>query len=613
MPKLHVSALAAAVVAFFTVDPAVAAEGPIDGWAIAEFGEPLYAEPIEHWPYANPDAPKGGEIVLGALGSFDSLNTVILLGTWPRTIGFTSDGLMEPSSDDLLSVYGGLAESVEVPADRSSITFNLRPEARFHDGHPVEAEDFAFALDSIREHGRPFLRSFLEPIDRLEVEGPHRFTLHMNTRDRMKPLVTVAQVLGPMPKHWWDGSDGRDISRTTLETPPGTGAYRISAIDPGRSITYTRVEDYWAADLPTRRGLNNFDEIRVDYYQDSGVMFEAFVGGKIDFWQENRSQRWVDGYDFDAVREGRVVRETLPSNRPEGTQGFIFNMRRAKFQDRRVREALIEMYDFEAVQRTILYGQYTRARNYFIGDGYGHEGPPEGEELALLEPFRDQLPEAVFQGRYEPPVTDGSGRMRAQRRRALGLLTEAGYEVVDGELRSRETGEQLSVEILMQAGGAMDRVTLPFVENLRQIGIDADIRQVDSAQYDLRTKRREYDMVVVKSNFFPPPGPELRSYYGSAVADEEGSGNWAGIEDPVVDALIEQVIDAETLDALKVRTRALDRVLSFGLYYVPHWYNEETWVAYWDMFDRPERLPRYSTGFPSTWWVDPAKADAVRR
>jgi microcin C transport system substrate-binding protein len=570
-------------------------------WAIAEFGEPLYRDGIEHWPYANPDAPKGGIIVQGAFGSFDSLNVYVLRGTWASGIGLIYDSLMTGSGDELASLYGLIAESVEYPEDKSWIVFNLRPEARFHDGTPITAHDFEFTFDVIREHGRPFLQSFYEEVDEVEVLDDHRLKFTFKTRDSMKPLIKIAG-LSPEPRHYWAE---RDISRTFLEPQLSSGPYRIAALDPGRSITYERVEDYWAADLPVNRGLNNFDRIRYDYYRDMEVMFEAFKAGEIDFRAENSARRWATGYDIEQVRDGRMITETIPDENPQGIQAFFFNLRRDKFSEARVREALGQLFDFEAIQRTVLYGQYTRVDSYFPNSDFGVDGGlPTDEELAILEPYRDQLPEEVFTRAFEPPRTDGSGNIRAQLREALRLLNEAGWQLQDGRLIKDD--RRMNIEFLTVSADS-ERIIAPFIQNLRRVGIEASIRLVDSAQYERRIDERDFDVITVRLNFFPPPGPELRSYYGSAAADVEGSANMAGIKHPVVDALIEQVINAEDLDTLKATNRALDRVLLWQHYVIPQFYNDAFRIAYWDRFDRPETLPRYGTGFPTTWWLDAEK------
>ena len=577
-------------------------------WAIAEFGEPLYKDGMAHWPYANPDAPKGGKVVLGDFGTYDTLNPLILKGEFPSSIGLISDSLMVGSGDELLAQYGLIAESAEYPADKSWIVFNINPAARYHDGTPITAEDFAYGFSLWKEHGRPFLKSFIEDIVSTEVLSPTRIKYNMRTKNNMKPLVTAAGF-SPWPKHYWES---RDITKTTLEPPLGSGAYRIKDVDPGRSITYERVKDYWAADLPVNRGLNNFDEIRYDFYRDPTVEFEAFKAGKIDFRSENSAKRWASEYDLREVDDGDVILEVMEDETPQGLAAYFFNLRRPQFQDKRVRQALGYLYDFEAIQRTVLYGYYDRAKSYFPNSDYGASGPPTPEELAILEPFKDRLAPEVMTEAFEPPQTDGSGHIRDNLRKALTLFKEAGWEVKDGRLLHSETGEQFSLEI-MTASPEQERLALPFIRNLKRAGIDAQLRIVDVPQWRNRIDQNDYDVYSARNNFFPPPGSELRVYFGTELPGQPGSGNRSGYSDPVADALIEQVIKAETLETLKATTRALDRVVLWNFNVVPMYYRDEAWLAYWNKFDQPERRPRYDSGFPTTWWWDGARAESLAK
>ena len=576
------------------------AEGEITKtWAFAEFGEPLFKDGFEHWPYANPDAPKGGRIVLGAFGTFDNLNPLILKGHFPSSIGLIYDSLMVGSGDEIMGHYGSIAETAEYPADKSWIIFNLRPEARFSDGVPITAGDFCATLDNYKNHARPFLKSFVTDVEGCEVLSDHRLRFTMKTRDSMKPLTIVAG-LTPSPRHFWAE---RDITKTTLDPPPASGAYRIKAVDPGRSITYERVPDYWGEDLPINLGLNNFDEIRYDYYRDPTVMFEAFKAGEIDFRGEGSAKRWVTEYEFPAVKDGRVVQATLPSETPRGVSAYFMNLRRPQLQDIRVRKAINLLYDFETTRRTLLYGKYERSNSYFPNSDYGASGPPTPDEIAILEPYRDQLPPEVFTEAFELPVTDGSGRIRGNMRKALGLLKEAGYVLRDGEMVHGESGERLGFEILT-ASPETERVVTPFIKNLKQAGIDARLRIMEPAQWRARLDERDFDVYAAANNFFPPPGTELRAYFGSADPNDPRSGNRIGFSSPVVDTLIERIISARDLETLKVTTRALDRVVLWQYNVVPRFHNDEAWFAYWNKFGRPARAPRYSVGFPGTWWID---------
>jgi microcin C transport system substrate-binding protein len=584
----------------FAFRRAVAEESTTKTQALVEFGEPLYAGGFDHWPYANPDAPKGGRIVLADTSgdSFDSLNMYPLQGEVPQSIGLIYDTLMIGSGDELSSAYPLIAEQAEYPEDKSWIAFDLRTGPRYDDGVPITAADFKFAFDTIKQHGRPFLRSFYEDVEACEAESDSRVKFTFKTRNNMKPLLVVAQM-EPAPRHYWAS---RDISKPTLEPPLGSSSYKISAVAPGRSITYARVKDYWGEDLPVNRGTGNFDEIHYDFYRDDTVEFEAFKSGRIDYRGETSAQRWVTGYDLPQVREGKIVKREVPNETPRGMGSFFFNVRRPQLQDIRVRRAIVRLYDFETTQRTLLFGKYKRIKTYFPNSDFGAEGPPKPEEIAVLEPFKDKLAPEVTTQAYELPVSDGSGNNRESLRMALALFKEAGWDLQGGKLIKRGTAEQLALEI-MTADPQAERLSGPFVQNLRRAGINASIRFIDSAQWTNRIDDLDFDVWTGRLNFFPPPGPELRSYFGSQAADQRGSANSTGIKDPVIDALIEQIIAAKDLETLKVTTRALDRVLLWGEYAIPTFYNDQFWIAYWNKFGYPERKPKYSVGFPGTWWM----------
>ncbi len=566
--------------------------------SMAEFGEPLYAEDIAYYPYVNPDAPKGGKITLGAFGTYDSLNSYILKGNYPSSIGLTSDSLMTGSGDELLAAYCLIAESVEYPEDESWIIFNLRSEAKYHDGVTITAGDFVFTLETINNHGRPFLRSFYADVKKAEALSDKRLKFTFTSKNSMKPLMKVAG-LSPLPRHYWQN---RDITKTTLEPPLASGSYRISKLDAGRSITYERVKDYWGKDLPVNIGTANIDTIHYDYYRDMDVMFVAFTAGKIDFWSEFQSKRWATGYDIPQIKNGQMIKESLPNATPQGIQAYFFNLRHAKFSDVRVREAIGLLFDFETTRRTVLFDQYARTKNFFPNSDYGATGNPTPEEIAILSPYAESLKPEILSKAFEPSKTDGSGRIRNQIRKALRLFKSAGWNFTEGKLKN-VNGEQLSVEFLIRQPSS-ERIIAPFIQNLKKVGIAANIRLVDTSQYENRTDNFDFDILSVKLNFFPPPGPELRSYYGSQEAEVKGSANMAGIKNQVVDALIEQIISAKDLATLKATTRAMDRVLLWNHYVIPQFHNDIDRVAYWNKFSRPERKPKYSIGFPSTWWID---------
>ncbi|MFT5897094.1 MAG: microcin C transport system substrate-binding protein [bacterium] len=567
-------------------------------WSMAEFGEPLFDESMTHWPYVNPDAPVGGSIVLGAFGSFDSLNSYILKGEYPRSLGLVSDSLMIGSADELASAYGLLAASAEIPEDKSWIIFNMRPEATFNDGSPITAADIAFSLQTIKEHGRPFLKSFYDEIESSQIINDHTIKFTFTTSNNMKPLMKVAG-LSPLSVEYWKD---KDITKTYLTPQPSSSAYYISKVDAGRSITYKRVENYWGEELAVNKGLNNLDTIRYDYYRDLEVMLEAFKAGDIDFRAENSSKRWATAYNTDAVENGDIILATPADNTPQAIQAYFFNLRRVPFDDHNVRQAINLLYDFETIKRTILYNQYDRINSYFPNSEYGAAGKPTDEERAVLQPFRNQLAAEVLDEAFVSPISDGSGRNRKQLREALTLFNTSGWQLENGKLM--KGGKQMALELLLvQPDG--QRVAAPFLQNLKKAGIDITVRIVDSAQYQVRVDDFDFDLISARLNFFPPPGPELRSYYGSAAADERGSANMAGIKNPVADQLIELIIAAESLEKLQVINRSLDRVLLWNHYVIPQFYNSQHRFAHWDRFGKPDVQPKYiGSGFPTGWWMD---------
>ncbi len=580
-------------------------------WAIAEFGEPLYAAGIDHLPYADPNAPKGGRVVLGAFGSFETLNFYVQKGEWPSSIGAVYDNLMVGSLDEIDGLYGLIAEYVEYPADKSWAIFHLRDEAVYHDGMPIIAADFVHTFDTIRAHGRPFVQSFYENVTSAEALSAKRLKFTFATTGSMKPIA-VAAGMSPLPLHYWRD---KDVTEATLTPPLTSGPYRVSDVDPGRSITYQRVADYWARDLPIKRGLHNIDELRYEYYRDLSVEFEAFKAGKLDFRGEGSAKRWVNEYNLAQIDSGDIIKAAVPSRRPRGMGGYFFNLKKAKFADRRVREALMLLYDFEAIQRTLLYGEYQRIDSYFPQTEYGASGPPGSAEKAVLADFTgaefaDYLPVEALREAFTPPQTDGSGRDRRHKRAALALFAQAGWRLDGGRLVSA-SGEQLQVE-LMTGYPESQRLALPYVAVLKKVGIEASIRFVDPSQWRVRIHDSDFDLWVGALNFFPPPGTELRSFFGRESADIRG-GNSGGIKNPVVDALIERIVAAEDLATLQTTTQALDRVLLWNHYVVPTYMNQFSWIAYWNRFDHPARRPIYRLGFPSAWWVDAEKDARLQR
>lgn len=573
--------------------------------AIAMHGEPKYGPGFKNFDYADPDAPKGGDVRLAAIGTFDNLNPYILKGVAAVGLGGLFETLMTSSDDEAFTKYGLLAESIEVPDDRSWAAFTLRAEARWHDGRPVTPEDVIWSLETLKTKGHPFYRTYFANIAKAERTGERsvRFTFS-GGENRELPLI--AGELPILPRHYWEG---REFGKTTLKPPLGSGPYRVKSLDPGRSITYERIKDYWGAEIPVNKGRNNFDTIRYDYYRDTTVALEAFKSGGYDFRIENTSKDWATAYDAPPVRQGLIKLEEIRHQRPTGMQAFVFNTRREIFRDPRVRRALAFAFDFEWSNKNLFYGQYTRTESYFSNSELASTGLPGPEELKILEPLRGQIPDQVFTETYKPPASDGSGNIRRNLRQGLSLLKQAGWVFKDRKLVKAETGLPFSFEILLSQP-VWERIALPFVKNLERFGIEARVRTVDAAQYQKRTENFDFDMTVDVFGQSLSPGNEQRDLWGSEAAGRQGSRNTIGIRDEAVDRLIELVISAPDRDSLIHRTRALDRVLLWGHYLIPHWHIRSFRVAYWDKFGRPPTNPKYDLGF-DTWWIDETKVAAL--
>ena len=595
--------MAAALIAGAAPVPALAAEGLAGAHALSMFGDVKYGPEFEHFGYADPDAATGGGIRLAALGTFDSLNPFILKGNAAAGLGLIHDNLLTGSLDEPFTEYGLLVESIDMPADRSWVEFTLREEARWHDGRPVTVDDVIWTTETLKTKGHPFYRHYYADIAGVSQAGPRtvRFTFG-DAVNRELPLI-VGQI-DVLPKHWWEG---RDFESTTLEPPLGSGPYRIAAVEPGRSITFERVPDYWGRDLAVNRGRNNIGVIRYDYYRDATVAVEAFKAGEFDFRSENNSKEWGTAYDLPDVESGRMIKALIHHELPTGMQAFWFNTRRAKFADRRVRHALAHTFDFEWSNANLFYGQYTRTKSFFSNTELASSGFPRGRELEILEPWRDRVPAEVFASAYEPPSTDGSGSIRRNLRTARKMLREAGWVVRDGVLTHAETGEAMEIEFLLVAP-AFERIVGPVVQNMKRLGIAARIRLVDPAQYQNRVNEFDFDIVVSTRGQSLSPGNEQRNYWTTASADVPGSGNLAAVRDPVVDELVDLLIQAPDRDTLVATTRALDRVLLWGHYVIPQWHIRSFRLVYWNRFGRPAIRPKYGLGFPATWWVDAEKA-----
>ena len=562
---------------------------------IAMHGAPKYDAGFDHLDYVNPDAPKGGTIRLAVQGTFSSLNPFIIKGVPVRGRHLTFESLMKRTWDEPFSLYGLLAESVEVPEDRSSALFVLRPEAKFHDGSPVTVDDVVFSWRTLRDLGRPNLQLYYRQVERVEQPGPRsvRFVFDAASRDRELPLI-----IGLMPILSKSYYLAVPFDETTMEPPLGSGPYRVETVDPGRSVTYRRDPDYWGRDLPVNHGQHNFDRVRYDYYRDGNTMMEAFSAGEYDVRFETSEKRWATAYEFPAVRDGRVKLEHQPHGRPSGMFAFVFNSRRALFANPAVRHALAHAFDFGWVNETLLYGAYVRTRSVFANSVLASRGLPHGEELAVLEPYRDLLPGEVFEQAYRP--AGGTGDIRADLKLALSMLSEAGWVVRDGMLTQTGSGRSMAFEILL-VDPRNEKIALAFARNLERLGADVTVRTVDTPQYQYRLNTYDFDVIMYRWGVSLSPGNEQAYYWGSAAATQEGSRNYAGVRNAAVDALIEQMTRERERDAFVHTVRALDRVLLWGHHFVPLYHLNEDRVAHWDRFGRPAVSPLYGI-VTETWW-----------
>ena len=582
------------------------------GHAISLYGELKYGPDFTHFEYANPAAPKGGDLIIGWIGTFDSLNPYILKGISPPRMGaLLYDTLTGHADDEIFSEYGRLAERVEVPEDNSWVLYTLREKARWHDGQPIAPEDVIFTLETYKTKGHPGLRSYYASIEKAEKVGARQVKLIFGEKNN-KELPLIAGQMAVLPKHYWES---RDFAATTLEPPLGSGPYKIAAVEAGRFITYERVDDYWGRDLPVNKGRFNFDRVQFDYYRDQTVAIEALKAGEFDYRRENSSKDWATSYEVPAVAEGTLVKDPLPHRRATGMQAFWFNSRRDKFSDPRVRQALGYAFDFEWTNKNLFYGLYKRSTSFFANSELASSGLPEGRELEILAEYRGRVPDEVFTTSYDPPQTDGSGQIRQNLRAAKKLLEEAGWNIVDGVLTHAKTGEVMEIEFLENTS-TWERIIAPMVSNLERLGVKSSIRIVDRTQYQNRVQEYDYDIVSVVQGQSHSPGNEQRDNWTSTAADTPGSGNWAGIKDPVVDELVDRLIQAPTRAELVAVTRAMDRVLLWGHYIVPHWYSNNFRVVHWDKFGKPTRSAPYTGDYfvmPYTWWYDEAKAARLQQ
>ncbi|MGP0088999.1 MAG: extracellular solute-binding protein [Xanthobacteraceae bacterium] len=569
--------------------------------AIAMHGEPALAEGFAQLPYANPAAPKGGRLVHGALGTFDSLNPLIVKSVGvPAIRGYVVESLMTRGYDEPFTLYALLARSVETDAARSFVTFTLDPAARFSDGAPVTVEDVIFSWQILRDKGRPNYRTYYAKVSKAEAVGDHavRFVF-TNSNDRELPLI-----LGLMPVLAKHATNPDTFEETSFAPLIGSGPYVVGDVQPGRSITLERNPNYWARDKAINRGFWNFDEVRFDYYRDPNTLFEAFQKGLYDVRVETDPGRWQTAYSFPAMRDGRVVKEALPSGLPKGMSALVFNTRRPIFADVRVRQALMLLFDFEWLNHNFFFDLYRRTTSYFEGSELSSHGRPASErERTLLAPYLDAVRADVLDGTWSPPVTDGSGRDRDTLKRALALLSEAGYELRAGELRERSSGRPFSFENLVSTHD-QERLAIAFARQLRRAGIDVKVRVVDAVQYDRRLITFDFDMIQYHWDESLSPGNEQTFYWGSAAADQEGSRNYMGVRSAAIDAMIAAMLRAREREDFVAAVRALDRLLISGIYVIPLSHLPEQWIARWNDIKHPA-VTSLSGYLFETWWREP--------
>ena len=587
----------------------------VESHGMSAFGDLAYPADFQHFSYVNPRAPKGG--TFSQIGpdrqfnqnflTFNSLNSYILKGDAAQGMQLTFATLMVRCGDEPDAMYGLAAEKARRSASGLTYRFFIRPQARFHDGTRLTAADAAFSLNILKQKGHPLITQSLRDFVGAEAESE---TIVVATfapqRARDVPLLVAELPIFSKPYYAI-----KPFEESTLDVPLGSGAYRVGRFEPGRYIEYNRVTDWWGADLPVACGQNNFDVVRFEYYRDRDVGFQGFTAENYLFREEFTSRTWATRYDFPAIKDGRVKKDIIADDTPSGAQGWFINTRRPKFADPRVREALCNAFDFEWTNKTIMYGSYERTISVFQNSDMMAKGPPSGDELALLEPFRGRVPDEVFGEPYMPPASDGSGQDRALLRKATQLLKDGGCAIVGGK-RMLPSGEPLSIEFLIDEP-TFEPHHMPFIKNLGTLGIDASLRIVDPVQYRARRDGFDFDITVDRFSFSATPGDSLRSFFSSQAAALKGSNNLAGIADPAIDALIDRIIAAPTRPSLTVACRALDRLIRVGRYWIPHWYKPSHWIAYWDVFGRPQAQPRYFRGIPETWWYDAEKAAKIQR
>ncbi len=577
---------------------------PISG--VAMHGTPKYAVDFKNLDYVNPKALKGGEIRMAVSGTFDSLNPYIIKGIPAPGVSMVYQTLMFNTKDEAFSEYGLLAETVEMPEDRSWVVFNLRKAARWNDGKPVTADDVVWSFNTLMTDGHPFYRAYYANVKSVIAENPFRvkFTFNM-TGNRELPLIMGQMPV--LPKHYWDG---KDFAKSTVEMPLGSGSYKVKSVETGHRIVYERVKDWWAKDLPIVKGMYNFDTVVYDVYRDEIVLLQAFFSGDYDFRHENVAKSWNAGYDQPPVREGLIKKKEVSHNIPAGMQSFAYNTRRPVFQDVRVRQALGYAFDFEWSNKQFAFGKYKRTQSYFANSDLASSGLPTGRELEILQKFKDRIPDEVLTKEFNMPKTSGSGKdVRQNLSTAKKMLEDAGWRIGKSGMLEKD-GQFFNFEILVDSK-MFERWINPMISNLKKLGIQANLRIVDAAQYQNRINTFDFDMTVFSFGQSLSPGNEQRDFWSSEKADVKGSRNITGIKNPVVDELINMIVSAPDRDELVARTRALDRVLLWNYYVIPQWHLDYFRLSWWDKFGLPEISPKYGLGVVDTWWYDAEKAAKI--
>ena len=579
--------------------------------ALSLIGEPKFKAGFDHFDWVNPEAPKGGTLRGFAEGSFDSLNAFSVKGDAAGGLGLIYDSLMTGSPDEPSTEYCLICEWVSYPADYSSVTFGLNPKARFNDGSPITPEDVIFSLDA-QKKANPRSAFYYKNVVKAEKTGDNEVTFTFDSKGN-RELPQIVGQLTVIPKKWWEGTgaDGqpRDITKSSLEIPLGSGAYRVKSVDPGRTITFARNENYWAKDLPVMKGQYNFDEVKFTYFLDRTPGFEEFKSGKIDYWPERSAGSWATGYGFSAIEKGWVKKEAIPVKRVAPMQAFVFNLRRKQFADPRVRRAFALAFNFEEANKKLFYNSYVRVGSYFDNSELAAKGLPQGRELEILNEVKDEVPPEVFTTEWKNPVNNTSEDFRKNMREASQLLAAAGWTLQGNQLKNAQ-GETLNAEFLLDSPD-FQRIVLPYVQDLQKLGINASTRMVDSAQYKRREDTHDYDIIVDNFPQSESPGNEQRDFWGSAAADRDGTRNTAGIKNPAIDKLIDKIVFAKDREDLLAATHALDRVLLWNFYVVPQWHYPFERIAYWDVFGRPAKLPSQTSALMQTWWFDADKQKAL--